>query len=394
MDPISIYLHIPFCKHRCGYCDFNTYAGLEDLIPKYVEALVEEIRFFTSHNSEKLNAHTIFYGGGTPSLLNAFHLEKIMNEINNSFILAKDSEISLEANPGTVNLDYFSNIRSLGINRLSMGVQSANPKELLLLERQHGYDDAIIAVNDARKAGFENISVDLIFGLPNQKLAEWKDNLSKAFSLSPDHISLYSLTIEDGTPLEKQIKNGKYPYPDDDSAADMYEWTMDFLGENGFVHYEISNWAKLNNVGEINLSQHNLQYWKNRPYIGFGAGAHSSIGGYRFSNTLAPGKYIKQMEQNKNIEFPRTPTSIDMQKIEKNIEMNETMMMGLRLLQSGVSKNEFFNRFGNELEETFKEEISELIQNKLVQWGGDSNNNLVLTRRGRLLGNQVFMKFV
>ena len=394
MDPISIYLHIPFCKHRCGYCDFNTYAGLDNLIPEYVDALVDEIVFFAAHKSQKLNAHTIFFGGGTPSLLTISQIEKIMNAIGDSFNLTADMEVSLEANPGTVDFEYFSNIRSMGINRLSMGVQSANSIELKILERQHGYSDAILAMEEARRAGFENISLDLIFGLPNQVLADWKENLIKAFSLTPDHISLYSLTVEKGTPLEKQVKNGIYPYPDDDVAADMYEWTMDFLGENGFAHYEISNWAKICGGGEINLSRHNLQYWKNKPYIGFGAGAHSSIGGYRFSNILTPRKYINQMSEMKPNKFPRTPTSIEVQLIDKEVAMNETMMMGLRLLQQGVAKNDFKIRFGQDLEETFKDEIRELLKKELLKWGGDSNQTLLLTKRGRVLGNQVFMKFV
>lgn len=394
MDPISIYLHIPFCQHRCGYCDFNTYAGIQELIPAYVDALIEEIKVFTRNSPEKKKAHTIFFGGGTPSLLTSFQIERILNTLNKEFAITKNVEISLEANPGTVNQEYLMELYSLGVNRLSMGVQSTIAHELKLLERNHGYRDAVNAVEFARKAHFDNISLDLIFGLPNQKLSDWKKNLINAFDLGPDHISLYALTIEQGTPLKKQIDKGMFPYPNDDQAADMYEWTMDFLAEKGFSHYEISNWAKSNTLGKSFQAKHNLQYWKNYPYIGFGAGAHSFMGGHRFSNILFPAKYIQKMKEKDMVKFPIAPTSIDVQEISKEIEMQETMMMGLRLLQQGVSSSEFFIRFGVELEKVFKTEIEGLIKNGLLRWQGDVNENLILTRRGRLLGNQVFMNFV
>jgi oxygen-independent coproporphyrinogen-3 oxidase len=391
MDPVSIYLHIPFCRHRCGYCDFNTYAGKEALMAEYTKALAQEIRIVAGEVENKLPVHTIFFGGGTPSLVPSDLLSSIFEALHGSFDIFPNVEITLEANPGTVDEEYFSAIRKLGVNRLSMGVQSANPRELEILERQHGYQDAIQAVKDARAAGFDNLSVDLIFGLPYQVLADWQKNLELAMALNPDHISLYALTIEHGTPLESQVRKGLLPEPDPDIAAEMYEWTMEYLEPRGFTHYEISNWAKRDDSGEVMLSRHNQQYWLNQPYLGFGAGAHGFMSGHRTANVLGPEGYIKRCMSGEVKGFPRSPATANFKPVDKYLEMQETMMMGLRLLETGVSRQRFGSRFGEEMEEVFAEEIAQSVKDDLLVWDGDI---LKLTMRGRLLGNQVFVQFV
>ena len=391
MEPVSIYLHIPFCHHRCGYCDFNTYAGKEALIGQYIQALSQEVRIVAQEAGKRLPVHTIFFGGGTPSLVPAEQLAFVFDALRESFEIDPEAEITLEANPGTVDERYLSAIRELGVNRLSMGVQSANPKELEILERQHGYQDALQAVKDARAAGFDNLSVDLIFGLPYQALADWQSNVDLAMDLGPEHISLYALTIEHGTPLESQVKQGVYPYPDPDIAAEMYEWTMGYLAQKGYTHYEISNWAKNDASGEVMLSRHNQQYWLNQPYLGFGAGAHGFMGGYRTANVLGPEAYIKRCLSGGVKGFPRSPATVNIKQIDKFVEMQETMMMGMRLLETGVSRQRFHERFGEDLEDVFADEIRKSLENELVEW---DDGTLKLTKRGRLLGNQVFVQFV
>lgn len=292
--PHSLYLHIPFCRHRCGYCDFNTYAGLDDLIGDYVLALVKEIELVADAAGEKLPIHTIFFGGGTPSLLPSNAIKSILQTVISAFELQEGAEITMEANPGTVDQKYLSEVRTYGINRLSLGVQSANPEELRILEREHGYAEAIEAVRDARKAGFKNISIDLIYGLPGQTLADWENNLALALQLAPEHISLYSLTVEHGTPLEKLVNRGLVQLPDPDLAADMYETTIEELALKDFVHYEISNWAKRDPEGNVIASRHNQQYWLNLPYLGLGAGAHGFAENVRTRNVLAPQAYINR----------------------------------------------------------------------------------------------------
>ncbi|MCH7481063.1 MAG: radical SAM family heme chaperone HemW [Chloroflexi bacterium] len=394
MQPHSLYLHIPFCKHRCGYCDFNTYAGMDDLIPAYANALQAEIRAFADASGQRIPIHTIYFGGGTPSLMPAKYITAILESIDQRFELLPDSEITLEVNPGTVDLNYFRDLHKSGVNRISMGVQSANPEELRLLERQHGYADAIHAVKYARQAGFDNLSVDLIFGLPYQKLSTWQHSLELALALNPEHISLYALTIEHGTPLGHWVSRGLLPVPNPDTAADMYEWTMQHLEGHGFNHYEISNWARRSEEGAEFSSRHNLQYWRNLPYIGFGAGAHGYIDGMRIANVLAPTAYIERCTNGKPTKFPRTPASVNVKPIDTRTEMGETLMMGLRLIQEGVSNSVFQARFGKPLTDVYREEIEELGNLDLLEWAGVENDMLRLTPRGRLLGNQVFVRFI
>ncbi|MEX1071545.1 MAG: radical SAM family heme chaperone HemW [Anaerolineales bacterium] len=390
-SPYSLYLHIPFCIHRCGYCDFNTYAGLENLIPAYVDALITEVCYVALASGARLPVHTIFFGGGTPSLLPVDKVAEILAAIRESYDLAADAEISLEANPGTLSLEKLHGLREAGINRLSLGVQSANPEELRLLERQHDFVDVIQAVKWARQAGFDNLNLDWIFGLPGQSLASWQQNINMAVELDPEHLSLYALSIEHGTPFKEMSSRGLLPLPDPDLAAEMYEWASARLNEAGYLQYEISNWAKSGPGGKPLACRHNLQYWHNLPYIGLGAGAHGFVDGLRIANTLAPSAYIKRLKDGGKFAWPRTPATATAEPVNAQREMGETMMMGLRLVDEGISKGSFSRRFGEQLEAVYGNQIKRLEELKLLEAAGDA---LRLTERGRLLGNQVFMEFV
>ncbi len=435
----SLYLHIPFCRHRCAYCDFNTYAGQEDLIPAYVDALCREIEFVGSQLPSppgrgaggEGRVHTIYFGGGTPSLLTAGQFEKILAAIRENFEVLFDAETSLEANPGTVSLTYLRGLHDMGFNRLSLGVQSAHADELRQLERSHDFFDVIEAVKLARMAGFDNLNLDLIYGLLEQPLDRWQATVKLALGLHPEHLSLYALTIEHGTPFGRWSARGRMPSPDPDLAADMYEWAGEYLSEQGYEQYEISNWARSKDEGgrrkaEENFHpssfilspsyacRHNLQYWRNQPFLGFGAGAHGWAGGYRYSNVLRIKTYIERLadggwqacpERSRRVakgEFPLSPATVKHQRITAKVEMQETMLTGLRLTREGVSDADFRSRFGIGIEDAFPEEVSELLRLDLVEWVSTppsyasriTHHALRLTPRARLVANQVFMRFV
>jgi putative oxygen-independent coproporphyrinogen III oxidase len=395
----SLYIHIPFCTHRCGYCDFNTYAGLQRLIPAYSQAVAEEIEYLARKATERLTISTIYFGGGTPSLLSNTDLENILNTIYDKFNVQTYPEITIEANPGTVSQEYLNNIHGQGVNRLSLGMQSADPNELIVLERQHSFRDVVNAVEWAKSAGIDNVNLDLIFGLPTQIMNNWLNSLKAAVDLQPEHLSLYALTLEYGTPMQQKIEQGILPQLDDDMEADMYEMASEILIEAGYIQYEISNWARMKNPGEIYSCKHNLQYWRNLPYIGVGAGAHGYIHHFRTVDVLTPGIYIRRMKDNHDIQskrqtFPRTPATTEMTPISTNDEIGETMMMGLRLVEEGVSDVDFQQRFGMSLESRFSEQIDRLISVGLVEWAGVQDKRLRITKRGRLLGNQVFKEFI
>jgi oxygen-independent coproporphyrinogen III oxidase len=398
MDNTSLYLHVPFCIHRCSYCDFNTFAGQERWIPGYVEAICQEIRQVAASGQAKLGqplpVHTVFFGGGTPSLLSTQQFETILATIGDCFVLQPGAEVTIEANPGTVSPESLAGLRRTGINRLSFGMQSAHPDDLRLLERQHDFPDVIRAVQWARQAGFDNLSLDLIFGLPEQSLERWQSTLEYALALHPEHLSLYCLTIEHGTPLQKQAGHGLVPIPDDDLAADMYEYAMQRLEAGGYVQYEISNWARVRPDGTLFTCQHNLQYWLNRPYLGFGAGAHGFAHGSRTMNVGGIRPFIQRCQAARQAEFPAGPATRRVIAVDTQTEMQEMMMVGLRLTQAGVSRQDFAVRFGQPLEAVFGKEIERLLKAGLLEWREPGDDRLRLTPRGRLLGNQVFMQFV
>jgi oxygen-independent coproporphyrinogen III oxidase len=402
----SLYFHIPFCTHRCAYCDFNTYAGQEALIPTYVEALCNEIRLVAASATQRLPAHTVFFGGGTPSLLTPEQFEQILRTIHDHFDVCPSdpsgiSETSLEANPGTVTPDSLQGLRQAGFNRISFGVQSAHPEELRQLERIHDFFDVIQSVKWARQAGFDNLNLDLIYGLPEQRLSRWQESIRRAVDLGPEHLSLYALTVEHGTPFGRWVARGLLPMPDPDLAADMYEWAANYLEGQGYEQYEISNWSKPGFQ-----CQHNLQYWRNQPYLGFGAGAHGCADRVRVANILRIKAYIERLHPDTlipDVPFPLSPATVNQTRLTPHVEMQETMMLGLRLTHEGVSTEAFRERFGAELQDVFSKEIDGLVGLGLLEYvlnpsplptGEGPGVRVRLTKRGRLLGNQVFMRFV
>ena len=423
----SIYLHIPFCKHRCAYCDFNTYAGQEDSIPAYVDALICEIEFVGRQSTNvPMTIHTIFFGGGTPSLLSAPQFDSILKTLRSAFTLTADAEISIEANPGTISPEKLNGIRKSGVNRISFGVQSANTEELRMLERIHDFFTVIEAVSTARKAGFDNLNLDLIYGLPEQTLSTWQTTLQRIVELNPEHISAYALTLEHGTPFGRWSSKGLLPLPDPDLAADMYEYAEEFLESKGYVHYEISNWAKSNaefkmKNADLNsaffilnssfVCRHNLQYWHSLPYLAFGAGAHGYANGYRYSNALRIKTYIERLTNYQhlhrtqvqvlpitNYQFPLSPATVNQHKQTPQDDMSEYMLNNLRLTNAGVAESDFRLRFGCGLQDVYSKELGELIGNALLEKQTSESkidsDVYRLTKRGRLLGNQVFMRFV
>jgi oxygen-independent coproporphyrinogen-3 oxidase len=372
--PLALYLHIPFCHRRCTYCDFNTYADMDDRFLPYARALAKEIQ--ATGRGERVTS--LFFGGGTPSILPMALLEDILAACRDAFAVDPDAEITLEANPGTVDVNMLSNLCQIGVNRLSLGVQSARPSELALLGRSHTFEQARQAVAMARTAGLENISLDVIYGLPEQSLADWGVTLDATLALAPDHLSCYGLSVEEGTPLAAQISTGALAQPDPDAGADMYELAEAWLDEEGFEHYEISNWAKPGRQ-----CRHNLVYWRNQEYLGFGAGAHSYRDQKRWWNVLAPDEYIGRVTAGDS-------PGADVEHIELGREMGETMMMGLRL-REGVAIREFQRRFQRTLTQIYGRELEELEAAHLIEWDGQ---RVRLTARGRLLGNQVFARFL
>jgi oxygen-independent coproporphyrinogen-3 oxidase len=382
---LAIYNHIPFCRQKCNYCDFVSYAGKEELIDKYVDALIAEIyRSAISYQSSAAinQPTTVFFGGGTPTLLKPDHFKNIFDSLIRNWTLDIGySEISVESNPGTANLAKLKALRELGINRLSIGCQSFNDKHLKTLGRIHSAKQAIQFIKDARTAGFDNINLDLMFALPNQTLEEWQEDLSMALSLEPEHLSTYNLQLEEGTNLYKVITNYQIPIPNKDGEVSeglrlqlptedielaMYEYTIETLTKNGFKHYEISNFAK-----QGFECKHNINYWLNGNYHGFGAGAHSYMNGQRWANVNCIEEYISRL------------TSFDMPPPIKGKKTRggDALFLGLRLLD-GLPKRKFIN---------FEKEALELISQGLLE---ESGTNYRLTHRGLLLGNLVFEKFV
>ncbi len=412
----SIYLHIPFCVHRCAYCDFNTYAGQESAIPAYVDALCREIETVAASAQERISVHTVFFGGGTPSLMTPGQFKQILDSLRSNFDVEAGAEITTEANPGTVSRSMLDAIRAAGINRISFGAQSANGEELRMLERAHTFLDVMEAVSAARRAGFVNLNLDLIYGLPGQELETWQTTVRRVLDLLPEHISAYALTLEHGTPFGRWSMRGLLPMPDPDAAAEMYEWAGEALEGAGYQQYEISNWARSSTVERRTSNtdtqptfacKHNLQYWRCGPYLGLGAGAHGYANGYRYSNVLRIATYIERMNaargesresrvgNDKETTWPMSPAVVNQHKQTVQDEMSEFMITGLRLTVEGIVCRSFHERFGRELDEVYGKQIDELMRVGLLEWNDEKDGRaLKLTRRGRLLGNQVFLKFV
>ena len=391
VSSIGLYVHIPFCYTKCTYCDFNTYAGIEHLMEGVIDALDSELHQWSSHC--QINEFgTVFFGGGTPSYIPPTSISRLLNTAGSCYGISADAEITIEANPDDIDIDRIIAWHEAGVNRLSIGVQSFNDAILTALSRRHSAEDALEAIQLARRYGISNVSIDLMYGLPQQSLADWKATLDRAIELRLPHLSLYCLQIEPNTPMAHSVAIGNLPRPDDDLAADMYEFAMDSLAIVGYDHYEISNWC-LPGM----RSAHNLGYWRNSTYLGVGPGAHSSLEGTRFWNVKSPKTYTNAIKRAASTPFASstriTQGMVAIEGLEttsKAMQMSETMMLGLRL-REGVSISSFNRRYQVDLLDLWSQEIGRLSDQGLVE---SDNGWLRLTRRGRLLGNEVFLQFV
>ena len=343
---IGLYIHIPFCHTKCTYCDFNTYTGLENLIDDFIRSICDEIEFWSLNNSYIINS--IFIGGGTPSYIEVKDLEKIIKKVKDNFNIAENTEVTLEINPEDVTKNKARLWKKIGINRCSIGIQSLNDEELKLINRRHSASKAVKSLNTL-KDYFTNISVDLIYGLPNQNIKTYLETLEKIIEINPSHISAYSLQVEKGTFLNQQVSRKEVIVANDDISAEMYKLTQKILRKNKYKNYEISNWSK-----DGLYSEHNLKYWKLMPYIGVGPGAHSYMENKRFSVIKSPKKYISTIKEinkhkiikiNEKIKFLKQSTFFDVYE-EHNLknEILEFLMLSLRL-DEGIDLKKFKHRF-------------------------------------------------
>lgn len=376
-NALALYIHIPFCKAKCNYCDFNSYAGREDDVPGYFDALKKEIELY----KEKLQDfvfRTVFIGGGTPSLVSSKYIYDVFNLCKQRFNILHDAEVSIEVNPGTLSYEKLLSYKSMGINRLSIGLQAWQDRILKSLGRIHRVDEFVENYNLAKKVGFKNINIDLIFGLPVQTLNDWRETLKNVICLEPSHVSCYSLKIEDDTVFGRQLTVGELISPDDGLDRDMYYAAIDELCKHNYKHYEISNFSRPGFE-----CKHNLVYWRGEQYIGLGAGAHSYFQGKRFNNILSLDRYSEAILNNKNI-----IENVD--KIDYNEQISEFIILGLRLLD-GINLSEFRQKFKKDIFELFGGKIKKLLKKDLLSIEGDK---LMLTTSGLDFANQVFVEFI
>ena len=369
MNKAGIYLHIPFCKTKCIYCDFYSVTKREDSIDRFIDCLLTEIKL----NKTKLSDYTfdtIFFGGGTPSVLSANQIEKILTTLNKCYNLDKKIEITLECNPGEIDYDKLKNFKKLGINRLSIGFQSFNENLLKFLGRLHNVEQSISTFNAARKAGFDNINIDLIYDIPKQKIKDWKNDLFLGTSLEPEHISAYSLTVEQNTVLNSMVKNKIISMPSEKIDKKMFLNTIEYLENKNYIHYEISNFSK-----HKKNCKHNLHYWRLEPYLAFGPGAHGFDGYKRWWNKKSLNHYLTQLEENK---LPIESEEI----LSKKDSFNETIMNGLRLMEGAKI---------NKLNEYLDDNIENYIKPYTKKWPYIDNDgiNLSLNKKGLLFTDEI-----
>ena len=388
MKKIGLYVHIPFCKQKCEYCDFKSYAGKEKLINEYIKWLKIEIGEvgngnkldYESGRDDLVVINTIYIGGGTPSVLEPEQIQEIMETIKNSFQIEKNAEITIEINPGTVDEEKLRIYKESGINRISIGLQSTHDRLLKKLGRIHTYQDFLETYNLARKIGFKNINVDLMLGLPNQTIHDLEDSIKEIITLKPEHISVYSLIIEEGTPFEKRVLNYEMKLPDDELERKMYWKTKEMLQKAGYIHYEISNFAKKGYE-----SKHNTNCWNQEEYIGVGVAAHSYTNNVRYSNIDSVEEYIENYKTgdiSNNFVFH--------EKQDKNAKMKEFMMLGLRKIE-GVNICSFKSKFAENPIYVFRKELEKLVNEELLEIDGDV---IKLTDTGLYLANLVWEEFV
>lgn len=365
--PFSLYVHVPYCSKRCGYCDFNTYTpselDREDQIDSWLQSAIKETVFAKKILGEELTVDTIFFGGGTPSLLDASVIKEFLKNVSKHFTLKKDLEITLEANPDTITHSKAEDWREAGINRISIGMQSSAKNVLQVLDRTHKPENVLSSVEILKKAGFDNFSLDLIYGTPGESLEDWSNSLKDAIAIDPPHISAYSLVIEPGTKMGSQLSRGEIKAVNDDDAADKYQLAEKMLTENDYSWYEISNWAKENRE-----CQHNLNYWKGNNWWGIGPGAHSHINGVRWWNKKLPKNWRESLDQDQSPALARENLT------DEQIR-NEQVMLSSRL-KTGINRADFDQK-----------NVEKLIKDKLVT---EVSGNLELTLEGRLLADVVF----
>ncbi|MFL5734334.1 MAG: radical SAM family heme chaperone HemW [Chloroflexia bacterium] len=384
-ESIGLYLHVPFCESKCIYCDFNSYAHMEDRFEPFTEAICADLRRGVSRdlpgepNCQGAPVATVFLGGGTPSVLQPEQIGRILQEARARYRVALDAEVTMEANPGTITLEKFEGYLQAGVNRLSMGVQVLDDRMLKKLGRIHSAEGAIESYRLARKAGFRNINLDFIYGLPGQDLAHLDSMLDRLLEVDPlpEHLSCYSLIVEEHTPLYVGVERGLITVPGEDEVADMYELIGERLPAAGYEQYEISNWSRGKPCA------HNLVYWHDQRYLAFGPGASGYWGHTRYSTVLAPADYINRVQEGRSV-------LSEQYEVSEHDEVGEFMMLGMRLTK-GVSREEFTGRFGRDLDEVFAAEISYLRGAGLLEAEGDW---VRLSARGRLLGNEVFARFI
>jgi oxygen-independent coproporphyrinogen-3 oxidase len=378
MKPAGIYIHIPFCKARCSYCDFATGAYEGALAERYVRAVACEIRNFRA-SEDMAEVETIYFGGGTPSLLTPTQVAHILEAVRERFRVASDAEMTMEMNPGTVSPQCLREFRALGINRASFGAQTFDDRELKRLGRTHTADDVRRTIKDLREAGFTNVSFDLIAGLPRQTLAAWSRNLDEALSLLPEHLSFYLLEVHEGTPLAEQIRRGAQPSPDDDVAAEMYRLMLERSKGAGYEHYEISNLCLPGYA-----SRHNTKYWTGEAVYGFGCSAHSFDGAStRWANERDAARYTEAIES-------KDSAIVETVELDERARRAESVFLGLRLMR-GVNLSEYRARFGSDLRDEYSSDLERLSDAGLITF---DNELMKLTTTGVLLSNEVFSLFV
>lgn len=381
LNELGIYIHIPFCKQKCYYCDFVSYSNKCSEVKEYIESLKKEIGEFDFSNYK---VTSIYIGGGTPSYIDSIYIVEILSELKEklkcNLIEFKDIEITIEVNPGTVDTKKLNDYKKSGINRLSIGLQNTKNDILKKIGRIHTYQEFLEIYKLARETGFKNINIDLMIGIPGQKIGDLKNTLQDIIKLEPEHISVYSLIIEENTPIEKMLENGEIKLPDEDLERNMYWYVKNTLELNGYNHYEISNFAKLGKE-----SRHNLNCWNQEEYIGFGVAAHSYLNGIRFSNTINVEEYIQHIENNRkeeNIQIEENQSLED--------KKNEFMMLGFRKIQ-GVDIARFKEKFIDNPIFLYREKLNKLVEEGLIEV---DLNHIKLTNKGIDLANLVFEEFV
>ncbi len=375
---LGLYIHVPFCAQKCNYCDFNSYKIEEKSQKKnYLISIEKEMELYKEEFKNK-EFTSVFLGGGTPSILTPEELTNLMKNIHNNFNIKKDAEITMECNPGTLDKVKLKAIKSLGINRLSMGLQVTQNHHLKYIGRIHTYEQFEKNYRDAIELGIDNINVDLMYSLPNQSFDEWKETLNKIIKLNPSHISAYSLILEEGTKFYDMYLNKEFELNDEEVDISIYKYTIDTLGKNGYHQYEISNYSK-----EGYECKHNIVYWKCDNYLGLGPGASGYINNYRYSNICDIKEYNKCLEGNKK---PIEEKNI----LSKKDEMEEFIFMGLRM-NSGINLDEFYEKFNVNFKHKYNNILDKLKNLNLII---EQNNNIALTQRGREISNTVFVEFI